>query len=168
MSFWKKENVENELNVAEKIIKVVEEKIEKIEKEENSKDLKISQPKPIRSALGAGTVIQGKLSFDMPVSIDGKLSGELFSSESVIVGKTGIINAEIEVRELIVYGTIRGNVKATEKISMLKGSILDGTIQTPSLIVEEGSTINCQCTMSKIKNQQTVNNNLTKKTANKF
>ena len=51
----------------------------------------------LRSALGPGTVIRGKLSFDTPVRIDGKLSGEITSTSAVIVGPQGVLDAKIDV-----------------------------------------------------------------------
>lgn len=158
MAFWKKENNINENKEEESFIVKNEEK----EKEKSSFQYKEPQlTQPVRSALGAGTVIQGKLSFDMPVSIDGKLAGELFSSESVIIGKSGIVEAEIDVKELIIYGYIKGNIKATQKIKIFSGASVEGSITTPSLSIEEGAIMNCQCMMSKDSKDQndTLNKN---------
>lgn len=101
----------------------------------------------LRSALGKGTVIQGKLSFDTPVSIDGKLSGEIFSSKALIVGTGGEIDAQVEVSQLIVMGTVRGNVKAADRIELLSGGKLFGDISTPVFIVEEGAQFDGSCMM---------------------
>jgi len=101
----------------------------------------------LRSALGAGTVIQGKLSFDTPVRIDGKLSGEVFSSKALIVGETGSIDADVSVASLVVMGHVSGNIKATESIELMKGGSLEGDIESPSLLMEEGALFNGNCSM---------------------
>lgn len=101
----------------------------------------------IRSALGPGTVIQGKLSFDTPVRIDGKLSGEIYSSKSLIVGNTGVIEAEIHVAALIVMGVVRGNIRASEKVELLQGGELYGDVTTPYMVMEDGAFFNGCCTM---------------------
>lgn len=99
----------------------------------------------IRSALGSGTIIQGKLSFDSPVRIDGKLSGEVFSSKPFYVGKTGQVDAQIEVAALVVAGNVRGRIQAQERVEVLKGGSLSGDVISPVLVVEEGADLNAQC-----------------------
>lgn len=101
----------------------------------------------VRSALGDGTVIQGKLSFDTPVRIDGKLTGEIFSSKALIVGKTGVIDAKVEVACLIILGKVKGDIKATQLIELWEGGSLEGTIETERFTMEEGSLFNGRCKM---------------------
>jgi cytoskeletal protein CcmA (bactofilin family) len=101
----------------------------------------------IRSALGPGTVIHGKLSFDAPVSIDGKLSGEIFSSKALHVGKSGSIDAAVEVASLVIRGTVKGVIKASERVEIKDGGQLIGEVVTPVLVMDEGCTFNGSCTM---------------------
>lgn len=100
-----------------------------------------------RSALGSGTVIQGKLSFDTPVRIDGKLGGEIFSSKALIVGPTGSVNAEVQVAALVVMGSMTGNIVAADRVEVLKGGRVDGNITAPVIFIEEGAVFNGQCSM---------------------
>lgn len=102
----------------------------------------------VRSALSKGTVIQGKLSFDTPVRIDGKLSGEVYSSDALIVGPDGKIDADIKVKTLVVIGTVTGVVRATESIEILAGGNVTGEIITPSLSLQEGGKLNGRCWMT--------------------
>jgi cytoskeletal protein CcmA (bactofilin family) len=101
----------------------------------------------VRSALGSGTVIQGKLSFDTPVRIDGKLSGEIFSSNALIVGESGIIEAQVEAASLIILGKVKGTVKVTERIELHAGGVLEGDIQAPTLVIHNGAQFNGNCSM---------------------
>jgi cytoskeletal protein CcmA (bactofilin family) len=101
-----------------------------------------------QSALGAGTVVQGKLSFSMTVRIDGKLSGEISSSRAVIVGHGGEVDAQVEVATLIVIGKVRGDVRASERVEILAGGEVHGSVTTPVLLIEEGSVLNGMCTMT--------------------
>lgn len=101
-----------------------------------------------RSALGPGTVIQGKLTFDTPVRIDGTLTGEVFSSKALYVGPSGKIDARIEAASLVILGKVKGNIKATEKIEILGNGVLEGQVSTPSLIIEAGCIFNGECSMS--------------------
>jgi cytoskeletal protein CcmA (bactofilin family) len=96
----------------------------------------------VRSALSAGTVIQGKLSFDTPVRIDGKLSGEVYSSKVLIVGETAQISANIEASSLIIMGKLKGTIKASEKVQICSGADVEATVISPSLIIEGGARFN--------------------------
>ena len=101
-----------------------------------------------RSALGPGTVIQGKLSFDTVVIIDGKLGGEVYSSETLIVGKQGSVNAQVRVKHLVVAGAVSGNIAAADSIELLRGGRIDGDFTAKRLIIEEGAVFNGSCRMT--------------------
>lgn len=101
----------------------------------------------VRSALGPGTIIQGKLSFDTIVSIDGKLGGEIFSSKALLVGKSGIVDATIDVQVLVVKGVVRGTIRASERIELREGGQIFGEVITPILVMDEGCQFNGTCTM---------------------
>ncbi len=101
----------------------------------------------VRSALGTGTVIQGKLTFDTPVRIDGRLSGEIFSSAALVVGPAGIVDATVEVSQLVVLGSVKGSVTAADRVEVYSGGTLEGTVNTPVLIIEKGCAFNGDCRM---------------------
>jgi cytoskeletal protein CcmA (bactofilin family) len=92
----------------------------------------------VRSVLGSGTVVQGKLSFDTTVRIDGKLSGEISSTKSLIVGRSGLVDAVITVENLVVIGTVKGKVRARGRVEILTGGVVDGDIEAATLVVSGG------------------------------
>ena len=148
MSFWSgDEQFKNKekTNVVEKkpVLKPQQEKKEDVKEPPawSTHDVHVSPrelPHQVRSALGPGTEIDGKLRFDATVSIDGKLRGEVFSSEALIVGKSGNVDAQITVKRLVVYGFVKGTVKA-ERIDLIAGGTLEGDIECPSLSIEAGA-----------------------------
>ncbi len=101
----------------------------------------------VRSVLSEGTVINGRLTFDTPVKIDGKLSGEVFSSDTLVVGRTGKINAQIDVQSLVVHGEVSGNVKARDTIEVMQGATLSADVVTKKLIIHD-AVFNGSCKMS--------------------
>lgn len=107
-----------------------------------------------RSALGSGTVIQGKLSFDTPVRIDGKLSGEVYSSKALIIGPSGRIDAQLEVQTLIVLGQVFGTIKASERVEILGSGEISGDILTPVLVISEGCKFSGSCKMPQAKQER--------------
>jgi cytoskeletal protein CcmA (bactofilin family) len=95
-----------------------------------------------------GSEFEGKLSFRDTVRIDGRFSGEITSENTLIVGESGEIEAEIRSKTVVVSGTVNGNVIAEAKVVLNKTARINGDIQTPSIVVEEGAMITGKINMS--------------------
>jgi cytoskeletal protein CcmA (bactofilin family) len=92
----------------------------------------------INTLLGRGTAFEGKLTFEGTVRIDGKLKGEIFSDDTLIIGEGAYVEAEIDIGEIIVQGTLVGNVRAKRGIEVLAPGRVKGDLYTPSLMIEKG------------------------------
>jgi cytoskeletal protein CcmA (bactofilin family) len=102
----------------------------------------------VQSALSAGSKVEGKLTFDRPVRIDGELKGEVKAKDALIlIGPEAKVNAALEVAYLVVMGEFTGSVKASEKIDLMAGGTITGDIDTPRLTVQDGGEFNGSCTM---------------------
>ena len=101
----------------------------------------------IKAFLGPGSHFEGKMAFDEIVRLDGAFRGEITSRDTLIVGETADIQAQVIVGTLIISGKLRGNIKAVTRIEMRAPAQIDGDVETPSLIVEEGVIWNGQLTM---------------------
>lgn len=89
-----------------------------------------------------GSEFEGKLSFKDTVRIDGRFSGEISSENTLIVGESGEIEANIHSPSVVISGAVHGNVTATRQLVLHKTARLVGDVQTPSLVVEEGAVLN--------------------------
>jgi cytoskeletal protein CcmA (bactofilin family) len=96
----------------------------------------------IKAFLGPGSQFEGKLLFDEIVRLDGTFRGEVTSRDTLIVGETADIQAEVTVGTLILSGRFKGNIKATRKVELRAPAQLEGNIETPVLVVEEGVLLN--------------------------
>ncbi|MBW2493999.1 MAG: polymer-forming cytoskeletal protein [Deltaproteobacteria bacterium] len=94
-----------------------------------------------------GSEFEGKLSFRDTVRIDGCFRGEITSENTLIVGESGEIDAEIRSKTVVVSGTVHGNVIAEAKVVLHKSAHVEGDIQTPSIVVEEGAMITGKISM---------------------
>lgn len=92
----------------------------------------------INTLLGRGTSFEGKLTFEGTVRIDGKLKGEIFSDDTLIIGEGAYVEAEIDIGEVIIQGTLVGNVRAKRGIEVLAPGRVKGDLHTPSLQIEKG------------------------------
>ena len=101
----------------------------------------------INAFLGAGTVYQGRLSFQGAVRIDGNFSGEVFSDGSLIVGKDALIEGTLNVGELLLSGRFTGEVQAKRRVTIHKTGVLQGAVYSPSMIMEEGGLLDGKVVM---------------------
>lgn len=100
----------------------------------------------IKAFLGPGSQFEGKLLFDEIVRLDGTFRGEVTSRDTLIVGETADIQAEVHVGTLILSGRFKGNIKATLKVELRAPAQVEGNIETPELVVEAGVLLNsCVC-----------------------
>lgn len=95
-----------------------------------------------------GSAFEGKLSFKDTVRIDGTFRGEIKSENTLVVGETGEIDANIESQTVIVSGQIVGDVVATRKIVLHKTAMVEGNLDSPTVVIEDGASFNGQLTMS--------------------
>jgi cytoskeletal protein CcmA (bactofilin family) len=102
----------------------------------------------IKAFLGPGSQFEGKLVFNEIVRLDGAFRGEITSHDTLIVGESADIQAEIQVGTLILSGRFKGSVKAKTRVELRSPAKVDGTIETPALSVEDGVNLNGTITMN--------------------
>ncbi len=101
----------------------------------------------IKAFLGAGSKFEGTLSFDEMVRLDGIFSGEIKSSDTLVVGETADIEGSIKVGSLILSGRFRGEIKATAMVELRAPAQVEGTIETPLLKIDEKVLFNGEIKM---------------------
>jgi len=107
-----------------------------------------SEPGGLTAFIDQGSSFEGKLSFKDTVRIDGHFSGQITSENTLVIGETGVIEADIRSQIVIVSGTIHGNVVALRKVVLHKSAQVDGDVETPSVVMEEGAVLNGKLNMS--------------------
>lgn len=102
----------------------------------------------IKAFLGPGSQFEGKLVFNEIVRLDGAFRGEVTSHDTLIVGESADIQADVQVGTLILSGKFKGNVKAKTRVELRAPAKIEGTIETPALSVEDGVVLNGTITMT--------------------
>jgi cytoskeletal protein CcmA (bactofilin family) len=102
---------------------------------------------PVTTLLGKGSEFEGKLSFEGTVRVDGKLTGEIFTDDVLIVGEGAEVNAEVTVGAIVIQGVVRGNVTAKRSVEIHSPGKVKGNINTPSLFIEKGVFFDGHCQM---------------------
>ena len=99
--------------------------------------------------VGHGVEFKGVIKYQGSVRIDGRLEGEVHAEGTLFLGEQAIINAKISAQSVISKGQITGDISAREKVQLLSPAIMDGSVFTPSLLIEEGVRFNGTLAMDK-------------------
>lgn len=105
----------------------------------------------VSAFLGKDTEFDGKLSFYGTIRIDGHFKGEISAIGTLIVGETGMIEANMHVSHIVVNGEIRGDIIADERINLHAPGKVFGNINAPIVVIDEGSIFDGNCRMEKAK-----------------
>lgn len=92
----------------------------------------------VTTLLGRGAAFEGKLTFEGAVRIDGRFRGEVFTDDTLVIGEGALVEAEIDVGDIIIQGTVVGNIKAKRSIEIHAPGRVKGDIHTPSLLIDKG------------------------------
>ena len=103
----------------------------------------------LNAFLGEGTSFKGTLTFEGTVRIDGKLEGEIFTKDTLVVGEGAEVSATIQAGVVEIGGTVHGNVTADRKVDIRASGRLYGNISAPTLVIEEGVVFEGSCTMGR-------------------
>jgi len=93
-----------------------------------------------QAVLGKSVIVKGQIYSREDLTIDGEVEGTVELQEHrLTVGPNGRVTAGIKAREIVVLGTIHGNVETTDKIDIRKDAKLVGDIKTARVVIEDGA-----------------------------
>jgi cytoskeletal protein CcmA (bactofilin family) len=101
----------------------------------------------ISTLISEGCVLDGNLKAPAYVRIEGQVNGEVNIDEGLILGEKGLIKGNVTTKEMIVYGTIQGNIN-TQSLEIRSTGRITGDIKTHVLQVEPGGSHNGKLSMS--------------------
>jgi cytoskeletal protein CcmA (bactofilin family) len=100
--------------------------------------------------VGRGAYFEGKLAFAGNVRVDGHLRGEIRGDGTLVIGETGVVEATVLVRSLIVQGAATGQISAKERIEVGAQGRLEGSVAAPRLAVAEGALLSARVEMGEV------------------
>lgn len=95
----------------------------------------------IKTLISEGCRFDGNLFSPTNTKIEGIVNGNLNGERGLIIGKKGSVNGDVSGIEVVVYGTIKGNIRA-HSVEIKTTGIVQGDVETDSLIVEQGGRLN--------------------------
>jgi cytoskeletal protein CcmA (bactofilin family) len=97
-------------------------------------------PRGGSAVLGKSVIVKGQIFSREDLTIDGEVEGTVELQEHrLTVGPNGKVLAGIKAKEVVVLGTIHGNVETTDKIDIRKDAKLVGDIKTARVVIEDGA-----------------------------
>jgi cytoskeletal protein CcmA (bactofilin family) len=99
------------------------------------------------SVIDRGCELEGRFRFSGTLVINGKFRGELHSSDTLLVGESAELEAQVRVGAAIISGRVTGSVTARERVELRASARIAGDIVTPSLVLEEGVVFDGRCSM---------------------
>ena len=105
------------------------------------------------SILAQGCTFKGEVQIQGIFRVEGEFDGTVRTPEQLVVGKTGVVRGDIQVKNAIIGGKVVGNITAETKIELQSGSHVEGDIRTRRLVIDEGVFFEGNCSMGDKKPQ---------------
>lgn len=105
-----------------------------------------SSSKDIKTLIGEGCKVEGNFFVPTTTRIDGIIKGDLTGENGIVIGNNGMVEGNVCAAEVIVYGTVKGNIEA-DKLELKRGANVNGDISANNLITEPGAVFNGHCSM---------------------
>lgn len=102
----------------------------------------------ILSILGEDAEMTGEISFTSGMRINGVVKGKIRSDAILEIGPSGKVDAEVNIRKIIINGEFKGVVKASDRVEIHREGKVFGDIYSPCLIIEAGALFEGRCNMS--------------------
>jgi len=107
--------------------------------------------KGLYTMIGEGTIFEGKITVPHSIRVDGTMKGKMETAETLTVGNTGVIEADIIAKSAIIAGKVVGNLSVEDRVELEAQASLIGDLKTRDLIINEGATFHGNCSMDNVK-----------------
>ncbi len=97
--------------------------------------------------LDEGSELLGELRFRDTFRVDGRVRGKIVSDHTLIIGESGRVEADIDCGVVSIRGFVVGHVKGRERIELLAGARVQGTLVAPKVLIEDGALFQGDCDM---------------------
>jgi cytoskeletal protein CcmA (bactofilin family) len=100
--------------------------------------------------IGESILINGSLNGDEDLTVRGRVEGTLTLTKTLVVEQSGIVKAEVQVRNCVIAGVVVGNVTATESVEITKEGRMVGDIAAPRVIIVDGASFRGRIDMGEV------------------
>ena len=90
--------------------------------------------------IGSSITIDGEISGDEDLVIQGTVKGKISLKESLFVEASGVVEADIEVQNVEITGKVTGNIAATDKVELKADCRVVGDVRAPRILIADGAS----------------------------
>ena len=91
------------------------------------------------TVIGAGITIEGEVTSDEDVVVQGTVKGKLSAKESVTVENGGVVEADVSGGPITVAGTITGNINSGDRVDLQNGARVVGNVKASRITIADGA-----------------------------
>ena len=91
------------------------------------------------TVIGKGIVIDGEISGEAPIVVEGTVKGRIALDSTVVVADGGVVEADVESDEVEINGQVTGNVTARERAEIKTDGRMVGDIKAPRILIADGA-----------------------------
>ena len=99
------------------------------------------------NSIGKGSSLEGSINAPGDIRIDGALKGTVKARGRLVLGKSGLIEGEVECGSAVISGELKANIKSRELLILKETAKLYGDIETEKLSIEPGAMFSGKCVM---------------------
>jgi cytoskeletal protein CcmA (bactofilin family) len=96
-------------------------------------------PSRVTAFVGKTTRLRGEIYSEEELYLDGEVEGSLEVRHLLTIGPNGKVKANVKAKELVVRGSIQGDVEASDRISIMNGASIIGDVKTAGIVIEDGA-----------------------------
>ena len=93
-----------------------------------------------RTIIGESILVSGRLDGDEDLTVRGRVEGNINLTKTLVIESSGVVKADVSVRNCIVSGVVVGNVTATESVELMQEGRMVGDIKAPRILIADGAT----------------------------
>lgn len=94
---------------------------------------------PVMTFFGSNVVIDGTISGNEPVVVEGTVRGKINLSSDLRIGTSARVEATVHAKNVTVEGKVTGDISADDRLELVTSAAVDGNIKAPRIIVAEGA-----------------------------
>jgi len=91
------------------------------------------------NVIGSTIIIEGEISGDEDLIIQGTVKGKIALKESLIVERSGVVEADIDTRNVEISGQVTGNIHSSERVEIKSEGRMTGDIKAPRILIADGA-----------------------------
>lgn len=115
------------------------------------KDKRLTDTGNLTAFVDESSEIEGKYTFSGTLLLNGKFQGEIATTDTLIIGERGVVNATVRAGAVVINGEMVGNVQASERVELRGNARVFGDLEAPVIVVAEGVLFEGHCRMTKTK-----------------